>query len=451
MRGLTPRLALAMSGIALVAALLAGALTAPLLSSATTDAVREPLARQADLLARLPVRTLDSARVETITGRVDLAVGTVSRTGRATGSAEVLSTEQVRDVLAGSAVSTTGTYGGHEVLVEARRARGGGAVVVLTDIEAVDAVAERLRRRVLMAIAVGLVASLVMAWLVAAWLGRPLATTAAAARRLADGEREVALPDSSTREIADVASALGALDVALRASEGRQRDFLMSVSHELRTPLTTVRGYAEALADGVVAPEETAEVGRTLKAESLRLERYVDDLLRLARLQSDEYSLDIADVDLAELLVEAAAAWADRAARTGVQVDVRPTGVVVRTDPARVRQVLDALTDNAVRACAAGDTVVLQVDPVPGGARLQVRDSGPGLTADDAAVAFEPGVLHQRYAGSRPGGHGLGLAIVDRLVRRLGGTASVTTAPEGGAAFVVDLPHHADPSQTHRK
>ena len=74
------------------------------------------------------------------------------------------------------------------------------------------------------------------------------------------------------------------------------------------------------------------------------------------------------------------------------------------------------------------------------GEALRAAASGPGLTADDAAVAFEPGVLHDRYADRGRGGFGLGLAIVHGLVRRLGGTIAVATAPEGGAAFVIDLP-----------
>jgi two-component system sensor histidine kinase BaeS len=113
---------------------------------------------------------------------------------------------------------------------------------------------------------------------------------------------------------------------------------------------------------------------------------------------------------------------------------------VVHTDAGRVRQVLDVLTDNAVRVCPAGSRVVWAVRPGPRGVRLEVRDSGPGLADADAADAFVPGVLHDRYAGSRPGGHGLGLAIAHGLVSRLGGTIRLATAPEGGASFEIDLP-----------
>ena len=131
-------------------------------------------------------------------------------------------------------------------------------------------------------------------------LARPLAETAAAARRLAAGERGVPVPTSTTSEVAEVATALGGLDAALASSEGRQREFLRSVSHELRTPLTTIQGYAEGLADGVVGPDEAAAVGRTLLGEAQRMERYVADLLALSRLEADDFSLHLEVVDLAD-------------------------------------------------------------------------------------------------------------------------------------------------------
>lgn len=312
-------------------------------------------------------------------------------------------------------------------------------MVVATGSSAVEAVTDRLRRRVLLALLVGLVAALGVAALVAGWLGRPLTTLAAAARRLADGERGVPLPESSVREVAHVTTALGGLDQALAESEGRQRAFLLSVSHELRTPLTTVRGYAEGLADGVIDPGDVPEVGRTLVSEADRLDRYVGDLLALARLQAVDFSLDLGEVDLAELLESTARAWAERVRRAEVSIEVVAAPATCRSDSARLRQVLDALADNALRICVAGDRIILAAAPTPDGARIEVRDSGPGLTEADSAVAFEPGVLHERYPARR-GGQGLGLAIAHRLVARLGGTIRSERAPEGGAAFVVDLP-----------
>ncbi|MCW2756691.1 MAG: histidine kinase, partial [Nocardioidaceae bacterium] len=156
----------------------------------------------------------------------------------------------------------------------------------------------------------------------------------------------------------------------------------------------------------------------------------------------DDFDLRTTGVDVADLATETAAAWQERGARAGVTVEAHVSGAPLglESDPVRLRQVLDALVDNAMRVCPDGSVVVVAASRHGSGVRLQVRDSGPGLTEDDAAVAFEPGVLHERYAGDRPGGHGLGLALAHRLVTRLGGTIQVGIAAEGGAAFVVDLP-----------
>jgi two-component system sensor histidine kinase BaeS len=236
-----------------------------------------------------------------------------------------------------------------------------------------------------------------------------------------------------------MATALGGLDAALAASEGRQREFLRSVSHELRTPLTTIQGYAEGLADGVVGPDEAASVGRTLLAEAQRMEHYVADLLALSRLEADDFSLELGEVDVAVLVDSAAATWRDRAARVGVVVESVTAPASVVTDATRLRQVLDVLLDNAVRVCAVGDRIVVTTDHDETGVRLEVRDSGPGVTVKEAALAFQAGALHSLHR-ERAGGAGLGLAIAHRLVSRLGGRIAVGPAPEGGAAFVIVLP-----------
>lgn len=435
--GLTGRLALAMAAVAVVSAVLAGLLLAPLLAGAREDAVREPLARQADLLARLPRLALASDRLDRVTDVSGLTIGLVTVTD-ATGAAAALSPGDLERLRAGRPVSTDGELAGTPVLLEGRPARAGGAVVLAADAGSADAALTSVRRRVTLAIAAGLLVALGLAALLARRLGGPLTRTAAAARRLASGERGIDLPTHGPAEVADVADALGQLDRALTASEERQRRFLLSVSHEIRTPLTAVRGYAEGLADGTVPPEDAAEVGARLVTEARRLDGYVADLLALSRLEADDFRVAVADVDVAALLSAAAVAWAAPGRTAGVSVSTDVAPVVVRADPDRLRQVVDALVDNALRVTPRGGAIVLASHP---GGGVEIRDSGPGLAPEDLAVAFDPGVLHERYRGRRAtGGHGLGLAIAAGLVRRMGGTIVAGTAPEGGACFKITLP-----------
>ncbi|MEO7351861.1 MAG: HAMP domain-containing sensor histidine kinase [Marmoricola sp.] len=439
---LTSRLVLAMTLVAVVATGATWLLAAPLLHGATEDAARSPLARQAELLAQLPSTEMLVRRVERRTDVQDLTLGIVTPAGERRGAGLALSTGQVSSLLAGDPVSVSATLDGVAVLVEARPTRRGGAVVLAASADSIDAAATALRRRLLLALALGLVLALATAVAVGTRLARPLARTADVARRMASGERGLTLPVAGTHEVGDVVRALGSLDQALTASESRQREFLLSVSHELRTPLTAVRGLAEGLADGTIDPAESRAVGQTMVTESQRLEGYIADLLTLARLEAEDFTLDRTRMDLAALAREAGVVWAGRARRAGIEVrlEVPDDPVWLESDPARLRQVLDALADNAVRVCPAGSIVVLAVGRDIETATLEVRDSGPGLTADDLAQAFEPGLLHDRYAATRSGGQGLGLALVDRLVTRLGGTIGAGTAAEGGVAFVVRLP-----------
>jgi two-component system sensor histidine kinase BaeS len=273
-------------------------------------------------------------------------------------------------------------------------------------------------------------------------MGRPLRAAAAAARQISAGDRRVRLAAGSPGEVAAVSTALNDLAAALASSEDRQRLFLTSISHELRTPLTTMKGYAEALADGLVAGGEVREVGQTMLAEGQRLDRLVADLLALARLEADDFPLEVVRVDLVGLATAAVSSWTSRCEAVGVvlHADVPPYPVMVATDPGRVRQVVDGLLENALRVVPPGGPIVLQVADLAGSGVLEVRDGGPGLTDEDLAVAFDQGALHGRYQGVRAVGTGLGLALAHRLVSRLGGRLEAGHAPEGGARMTVVLP-----------
>jgi two-component system sensor histidine kinase BaeS len=348
----------------------------------------------------------------------------------------------VAQVRAGNPVDTPAVVGGRAVLVAGRplnAARGSG--VVLTT-PAVTGTARQVVNNLWLALAAGLAAGIVAGGLLARFAVRPIRDAAFAAGRLSAGDHSVRLAVRPPEEVAELAIAFNQLAAALATSEGRQRDFLLSVSHELRTPLTTIRGYAEALADGVVGTDDAAGAGRTILDESERLDRLIADLLVLARLEAADLPLELMPVDLVELIGSAAAAWKVRCDAEGIvlHTEIPAAPVVVSTDPGRIRQVVDGLCENALRIVPPGAPLVLAVRALPAGGVVEVRDGGPGFTDDDLAVAFERGALSQRYRGVRKVGSGLGLALAGRLVRRLGGTIEAGHAPEGGARFTVTLP-----------
>ncbi|MFJ7159697.1 sensor histidine kinase [Streptomyces sp. NPDC101118] len=477
---LTREMVLCAGLVALVAVLLSG-VTAWYTARGNAEAQeRDRLGRQATVLSRLP--RLSGLLVEgeqLIAGANGVRVAVLDPSGTLTGpAAPAVSNAQRDQLLARRPLSATGTLDGEEVIVEGRVFRAGGVVLTKSTAE-VDEAAARLRRNLLLPSLAGLAGAGLAGFFLARRLARPLVRAARVAGRLAAGERGVAAqpgdqerggtapyersggggeagavpgeppgpgPGPGPVEVAELSRALAVLDGALARSEARQREFLLSISHEIRTPLTSVWGYAEALADGVIPAERVPETGRLLTAEARRLDRFLGDLLDLARLEADEFRLDPADTDLASLVTEAGEVWRERCARHGVEfrleVPAEPGPGPVRTDGFRVRQLADCLLENALRITPAGRPVVLALAPGPDGrgARIEVRDGGPGLALEDEAVAFERGALHQRYRGERPVGSGLGLAIAHRLAGRLGGTLTVRGhGPEGGAVFSLTL------------
>uniref|UniRef100_A0AAU2JKE5 histidine kinase n=1 Tax=Streptomyces sp. NBC_00049 TaxID=2903617 RepID=A0AAU2JKE5_9ACTN len=411
---------------------------------------RDQLTRQATVLSRLPVLSealFNGAQALAGPNGVQLAViaadGTVS--GTATPAVDMASKAAL---LAGEPVSTTSILGGRDVLLVGQPGVRGGAVVLTEPYTVVTENTHQIRRNVLVPLVVGMLGAALAGALLARRIARPLVRAADIAHRLADGERGVPAPVDGPRETADIGRALNVLDAALAHSENRQREFLLSVSHDLRTPLTALQGYAEALADGLIEPERLPEVGGILADETRRLDRFLGDLLDLARLEAADFRLDMAACDLRDVVDGAAAFWTGPCARHGVVLRVeRPERpVAVETDAFRVRQLIDGLVQNALRVTPEGAPLVLAVRAGPGGgAELQVRDGGPGLTDDDVRVAFDHGALHERYRDTRPVGSGLGLAIALRLAGRLGGALHVEGhGPEGGASFTVTLPPAPD-------
>jgi two-component system sensor histidine kinase BaeS len=437
MRSLRARATLVTIAVAVIAVIVTGLISLQLVRSSVNQDARDQLSAQADILARMPRLATAGELAE----KASLALGgtqvaLVQPDGTAEGdAADYIDAAILRKLAAGESVSTVRRGDPGMVLIEARPVASGGAVVLALPLASIDRALGQATGRILVALGIGLAVAIIGGWLLASWLSRPLTNAAAAARRLAAGERGVRMPDSPTSEMADVTDALGALDSALAASESRQREFLLSISHELRTPLTAVRGYAEAMADGLIGPDDVTSVGGTLVAETERLDQFVGDLLELARLEADDFSITVSTVELAPLLDEVAAAWAGRAAVLGVGIStgsITAGGGTVETDPRRLRQVIDGLVENALRA--GGSVQLRGSDGV-----VEVLDDGPGLEEDDLSTAFERGTLRARYRDIRPVGTGLGLSIAARLVDRLGGTISVANRPEGGAVFRVDF------------
>jgi two-component system phosphate regulon sensor histidine kinase PhoR len=227
----------------------------------------------------------------------------------------------------------------------------------------------------------------------------------------------------------------------LRRADQIRRDFVANVSHELRTPLTAIRGYVEALLDDRSDAEDTKRFLEIIGRQSARMDRLVNDLLRLARLDARQETLDLALCDMPQLFHSVGADVAQTVAskHQRITTTVDPEVSRVTADPAKLHDVLRNLVENAVNYSPEAATIHLEAVRRGGDVILSVSDSGPGIPPDDLSRVFERFYRVDR-SRSRPGGTGLGLAIVKHLVELHGGRAVAENRPEGGARFVITLP-----------
>ncbi|MEV0840291.1 HAMP domain-containing sensor histidine kinase [Actinocatenispora sera] len=266
---------------------------------------------------------------------------------------------------------------------------------------------------------------------------RPVRALTAAARQLGDGAGAGPVPVSGRDEIAQLGRAFNRMAASLAASEERQRQQIADVAHELRTPLANLRGYLEALADGVLPP--SPELFASLHDEALLQQRIVDDLQVLALAESGALSYHREPVDLGEVAAACRTAHSGNAEAAGVTLAVERHGpAVVSGDPERLRQAVGNLIRNALAATPAGGRIVLAVAAGDGRARLDVTDTGSGIDPADLPHLFD---RFWRADPARGGGRsGLGLTIARQLVTDHGGSLTAVSTPGSGSTFTVALP-----------
>jgi two-component system OmpR family sensor kinase len=285
----------------------------------------------------------------------------------------------------------------------------------------------------LVAAAAGGLLAAAAAFLLARRISRPVGRVAGAARSLARGTHPDPVPVEGAVELATLAESFNALAAQLRRAQEAERSFLLSVSHELKTPLTAIRGYAEAVEDGAVDAREAA---KTVAVEAARLERLVQDLLDLARMNRTDFAVSNTEIDLAEVADDAVRRYLPQADAFGVTLAAAAEGPAPAVaDAGRMLQVVSNLVENALRLAPAGGEV--RVVTAPG--LIRVEDTGPGLGDEDRAHAFERFYLHSRYGRERAVGTGLGLAIVKELTEAMGGSVEVESRPGELTAFTVRL------------
>jgi signal transduction histidine kinase len=294
---------------------------------------------------------------------------------------------------------------------------------------------------------VSLLAAGIVSYVVSSRIAGPIKQMQRASRRIAEGHYQQRLSLAAPGEIADLAKDFNDMAATLESSEARRVELIGNVAHEFRTPLSSLHGYVEGLEDGLFKP--TPGVLSSCKRQLGRLERLVDDLSFLSRVESNAEPLQVRATEVKALLEGVSETLQPRFQAKGVQLELhRPEeGASVLADPLRTLQVLTNLMANALRFTPQGGTVSLWAELDPGGRRVifHVRDTGSGIDPNDL-----PHIFTRFYRGDKSrsrdedGGSGIGLTIAKHFVELQGGRIEVQSQPGQGSHFCFSLPRYAE-------
>lgn len=269
---------------------------------------------------------------------------------------------------------------------------------------------------------------------------RPLLRMEKVTRQFAAGDFSSRVPSLDIPEFDRLGHSFNRMADDLEGVEQRRRELVGDLTHELRTPLTIVRGYLEGLADGAVEP--TSETYGRLASETERLQRLVDDLQELSKLESGYLPVKAEAVAIAPLVKKISDRFADQLLASSpltISVDCPADLPKLWGDPARIEQILVNLLSNALRHTAAGK-VGVRIYTEGAFAWIAVSDTGIGISEEDLPHVFERFWRADRARDRTSGGSGIGLSVCQRLVELQGGQIVAKSELGVGSTFSFSLP-----------
>jgi signal transduction histidine kinase len=268
----------------------------------------------------------------------------------------------------------------------------------------------------------------------------PVAALTLAARRMERGDLGQRVSVHATGEIGELAHAFNAMSETLNKNEELRRSMVTDIAHELRTPLTNIRGYLEAIQDGVLAPDDSTIA--LLHEETMMLNRLIQDLQELALAEAGALDLETQPVALQEVIEQALSASQATAASKAIRLIAQLPAELpaARGDYRRVAQILRNLINNAITHTASGGEVLITAEVLPNEINVLVKDTGEGIASEHLPYLFERFYRVDPSRSRSTGGAGLGLAIVKQLVEAQGGRVQVDSIRGSGSTFSFTLP-----------
>ena len=301
-----------------------------------------------------------------------------------------------------------------------------------------------------------LVVALGLAFWIARWITAPLHRMAMAAKTI-EQESDQMIPLEGPSEVRSLAASFNEMAERVQTTQRAQRDFVANISHELKTPLTSIQGFSQALLDGTIdSGDEYRSAAKVINEEAGRMNRMINDLLILTRLDAGNLKFVRQSLDLPALLEESVRKFSRSAEKAGVSLvlwsDEFPHEIPgLSGDPDRLTQVFSNILDNAIKYSPSGSNVLIIPEQEPENVSIYFIDNGPGIPITEKDRIFERFYQVDPSRSSRKGrGVGLGLAIALDIVKEHGGTITVFNRNEininnvdstkSGCVFIVRLP-----------
>ena len=275
-------------------------------------------------------------------------------------------------------------------------------------------------------------------------ISRSIEVLQAATKRIADGELETNLETpkkTNSNEILMLTEDLERMRNSLKEDQQRRSRFIMGVSHDLRTPVALIKGYAEAISDGVVTGDALAKSSAIIGAKAEQLESMIDDLIGYVKMNNTEWLRTLESVDIKAFLeefaknMEGAAELYKRRIIKSIDIESR----LVTMDKNLVQRAMENLFSNALQYTKEGDRITLEAHTgAQGQTEITLSDCGIGIPEEDQTKVFE--LFFRATNSRRESGTGIGLSVVKTIVDAHGWKIDVTSRVAEGSAFKITIP-----------
>ncbi|MBP3728958.1 MAG: HAMP domain-containing histidine kinase, partial [Lachnospiraceae bacterium] len=271
---------------------------------------------------------------------------------------------------------------------------------------------------------------------------RPLKTITEGAGEFAASHLDYRIRLSYQDDMGYLANTLNEMARQLQASDENQKRFIANVSHDFRSPLTSIKGYLEAMADGVIPPESQEKYLQILIGETERLTNLTQGILSLNSLEDARLGLELSNFDLVSTIRQICETFGGICEKRDISFDLffSSAAIFVRADLGRINQVMHNLIDNAIKFSHNGGLIIIQVQALGNKAFICVKDFGVGIKKEDLGKIWNRFYKSDASRGKDKKGTGLGLSITKEIIAAHGETIDVTSTPGSGTEFLFRLP-----------